>query len=159
MTTITLQPMTEADYAAYLAVAVDDYAGEHVRAGNWSAEEASALARAQYDQYLPQGVQTPDHALFLFAAEGEPEPVGMGWIHVEERRGQRQAFIFDIRVYPAFQRRGYGAAALAALEAAARDRGATRIGLHVFGHNAPARALYEKSGYTVTDLWMAKPLA
>jgi hypothetical protein len=33
-----------------------------------------------------------------------------------------------------------------------------RIGLHVFGHNPGAQALYAQLGYGVTGLNMAKPL-
>jgi RimJ/RimL family protein N-acetyltransferase len=155
---ISLRPMTQADYEAYLDIAVDDYAQEHVRAGNWKPGEAQALARAQYEHYLPGGVRTPGHGLFLFIAPGESEPVGMGWLAIQERNGHKDAFIYDIRIYPPFRRNGYGRQALVALEDEARSLGAQRIGLHVFAHNYAALALYEQAGYATTDHWMAKPL-
>jgi ribosomal protein S18 acetylase RimI-like enzyme len=45
--------------------------------------------------------------------------------------------------------RGIGRALIRAALADARDRGARRMTLHVLGHNAPARALYEAEGFVV----------
>ena len=84
---ITLRPMTDEEYQAYLALAVDDYAEEHVRAGNWTAEEAHAQAEAEYARYLPDGIRTEGQHLFQFVAEDEAAPVGMGWLAVSERNG------------------------------------------------------------------------
>jgi hypothetical protein len=40
----------------------------------------------------------------------------------------------------------------------ARERGWTRVGLHVFGTNDVAQRLYQRTGYTVTDVVMEKVL-
>ncbi len=50
-----LVPMTDAEFTAYLAVLLPDYAAEHVRAGNWTAEEAEEKAAAQTREILPDG--------------------------------------------------------------------------------------------------------
>nr|WP_245718682.1 GNAT family N-acetyltransferase [Micromonospora rhizosphaerae] len=42
-----------------------------------------------------------------------------------------------------YRRSGYGRAILAAVEAVAREGGATRLGLNVFGHDAPAISLFQ----------------
>ncbi|MFE9373371.1 GNAT family N-acetyltransferase [Streptomyces sp. NPDC006711] len=47
------------------------------------------------------------------------------------------------------RRRGVGRALLRAACETARAQGATRITLRVLGHNAPARALYEREGFVV----------
>jgi ribosomal protein S18 acetylase RimI-like enzyme len=39
-----------------------------------------------------------------------------------------------------------------------REMGITTIALHVFKHNHPARAMYEKLGYVGTDTMMSKEL-
>lgn len=44
-------------------------------------------------------------------------------------------------------------------EQEAKNLGLKEIGLHVFGFNAPAIALYESLGYKTTDLVMAKTLS
>jgi RimJ/RimL family protein N-acetyltransferase len=46
-----------------------------------------------------------------------------------------------------YRRRGIGAALLVAAEAWARSAGVTKLELHVFPHNTPAIALYDKHGY------------
>ena len=57
-----------------------------------------------------------------------------------------------------FRRRGYGEQAMAAIEDKVRELGLDTIDLHVFGFNTAARALYEKMGYSVTDVNMRKRL-
>jgi ribosomal protein S18 acetylase RimI-like enzyme len=67
-------------------------------------------------------------------------------------------FIYDIEVDEAFRGRGYGRAALLALEPLARELGYDTVGLHVFGDNEVARNLYRTSGYVETDVMMNKRL-
>ena len=153
-----LVPMSEADYTAYLERLLPEYAAEHVRAGNWPAGHAEAMAQAQLQAILPDGVHTPDHYLYLLRVEGETDPVGQLWLGVMRQSGSPRAFIYDIEIYERFRRRGYATQALQAAEDQARELGLNSIALHVFGHNTGARALYEKLGYAVTDLVMAKDL-
>lgn len=58
-----------------------------------------------------------------------------------------EAELLTLAVHPDARRRGRGRACLAAFEAAARARGATRAFLEVAADNAPARALYAAAGY------------
>ncbi len=60
------------------------------------------------------------------------------------------AWVFDIRVDDAQRGKGLGRALMEAMHAAARDLGATSVGLNVFGHNTAAVRLYESLGYRVT---------
>jgi ribosomal protein S18 acetylase RimI-like enzyme len=147
-----LIPMTETEYNAYVARLIPEYAAEHVAAGNWTAEEAETKARAQVDQILPNGVQTPGN--YLYTVRAENDAVGFLWLGT---LGQR-AFIYDIEIYEPYRRRGYASQALLAAEDKARELGLKAIALHVFGYNTGARALYDKLGYRVTDLTMAKDL-
>jgi RimJ/RimL family protein N-acetyltransferase len=52
-----------------------------------------------------------------------------------------------IMVAAPFRRRGVGTALLAAAEDWARAAGVRKLELHVFPHNLPALALYERCGY------------
>jgi ribosomal protein S18 acetylase RimI-like enzyme len=61
-------------------------------------------------------------------------------------------------VHERFRRRGYASRILELVEDKARELGAGKVELHVFGHNLGARALYEKLGYTATSIVMAKPM-
>jgi ribosomal protein S18 acetylase RimI-like enzyme len=46
-----------------------------------------------------------------------------------------------------------------ALDLSARQQGATKLALHVFAHNTPARELYRALGYKETNVVMSKELA
>jgi RimJ/RimL family protein N-acetyltransferase len=155
---VQLVPMSQAEFEEYLPFAVQDYAQEHVRAGNWSPENALRMSQETFDELLPDGPATPNQFLFTIEDETLGEKVGMLWFTVEEREGGSRAFLYDLRIEEAYRRRGYGTQALQALEAKVRELSLTRITLHVFGHNQPARELYAKLGYEVVDLRLSKTL-
>lgn len=153
---VQLIPMNQTEFEAYLALAVQDYAQEHVRAGNWSADEALPMAEESFHKLLPDGLATPNQHLFSIEDEVLGEKVGMLWFAVQERSARSQVFVYDVRIDEAYRRRGYGMRAFEALEGKVRGLGLTSIMLHVFGHNQAARRMYEKLGYEVVDLIMAK---
>jgi hypothetical protein len=84
---VRLEPMTEAQFTAYLAHAIEDDA--HLKSGDCDADEAMALAKADYDDLLPEGLSTKGQHLFSIRAEGVPDPVGMAWFASRERKGKR----------------------------------------------------------------------
>ena len=155
---LELIPMTEAEFTAYLAGAIKNYADEKVKAGNWPSE--GALGRSEYDylSLLPEGVASKGQHLFSLEDAATGQNVGMIWFAVGEQDGQQIAFICDFLVHEAFRGRGYGKEALRALEQKVKALGITSISLHVFGHNCAAWALYEKLGYEVTNVNMTKQL-
>ena len=153
---IQLNPLSEDDFQAHLALLIPEYAQEHVAAGNWPAEEAEEKAAQQIQQLLPQGLATPGHYWLGIYAEELGKKVGLFWLAVKEQRQPPTAFIYDFVIDEPYRRRGYGRLALRALEDKAREMGIGQIALHVFGHNHAARALYEKAGYEVTNLQLAK---
>jgi len=153
---VHLVPMTEAEFQIYCARSIQEYAQEHVKAGNWHPSEALQRAEKEFRQLLPEGLATKNQYLFSIADEVTGSRVGMIWFAVDDTRPAPSAFIFDFMIHPEFRRRGYGLQALRALEEKVRALGIHKIRLHVFGHNTAARALYEKAGYEVTDLHMAK---
>jgi len=157
---VTLTPMTAEEYAAWYDEAVAAYAQERVRAGNASPEEAADQARTSFEQLLPRGLDTPLQHLYAIRGDGGVQ-VGVIWL----AGGQPSlglpggtGFIYDLTVFPEFRRKGYGRAAMLAIEAEARALGLTALALHVFGHNATARRLYESIGYTPTNINMRKEI-
>ncbi len=60
---------------------------------------------------------------------------------------QRTLYIDALAVTPEFRRRGVARALLAEAEQVARTAGLTGVALDTGLHNAPARALYEETGY------------
>ncbi len=63
------------------------------------------------------------------------------------RRNARVARLYSIAIHPDYAGEGHGSRLLAASEAAAREHGAKALRLEVRADNAPAIALYRKSGY------------
>ncbi len=155
---IILTSMSQSELDAYLEITIREYAQEHVRAGNWSEQEAMQKSRQEFAELLPQGVHSPKQHLYTIRAQATNAPVGMLW-YAERNDGQgAYAFIYDIVVDETERGKGYGEAAMRALEGEVRQRGLNQISLHVFGHNTAARRLYEKLGYAPTNIKMSKKL-
>jgi GNAT superfamily N-acetyltransferase len=150
--------MTELEYAAYLDFTIPEYALEHTAAGNWRPDEALEKARQSYQELLPQGIHTPDQYLYTLIEQKSGEKVGLTWLAVLKNVNQTKAWVYDLLIYPEQRRKGYGEQTMRLLEAQARQLGAARIELHVFGSNAVARRLYERVGYHEVDVVMAKNL-
>lgn len=155
---VQLVPMTDFDFQAYLEGAVEEYAQEHVKAGNWDASEALQKSKTEYMQLLPDGVASKDQYLFTIEDAQAELKVGMIWFAARHNGPRTVAFIYDFRIYDEYQRKGYGSHTLSAIETEVRELGIDTISLHVFGHNQAAIALYEKMGYETTNLHMSKKL-
>jgi GNAT superfamily N-acetyltransferase len=131
----------------------------HVREGRWREEEAEENMAKLTAQFLPQGLDTPNHFFFAIEERDTGALAGGLWYMLAEAEGTRQFFVVDIQIYEAYRRRGYGTQAFLAMEDQAREMGATTIALHLFADNHPARAMYRKLGYAGTDTSMAKQIA
>jgi GNAT superfamily N-acetyltransferase len=152
---VSLRPMSPDEWEAWRIESIRTYADEKVRAGTWPAESARARAVEEFATILPDGRQTPGHEFRLVETEAG-EPVGAVWIAPQREVGSGAAFIYDIVIDADQRGRGYGRAAMGALEPLARSLGYDRIQLHVFGHNTVARSLYASVGYVETDVQMEK---
>jgi len=156
---VDLRPLCEAGYEAYLKAAIAGYAEEKVKAGNWTAAEAPERARANYEQLLPQGTSTPNNTLLTIFEPATGREIGIVWYAIaQDGRAETDAFLYDFELVPEVRGKGFGRAALVALDVRLRGQGITSLALHVFGHNTVARALYETSGFEVTNLNMRKRL-
>jgi RimJ/RimL family protein N-acetyltransferase len=151
--------MDETSFRNYREHLVRDYAADKVEAGVWSPEESEDRASKELEGLLPGGVATPGHSLYAVRDESVPAEVGMVWISPRDSGAGRSLWIYDILVHERFRRRGYASRILDLVEDKARQLGAERVELHVFGHNPGARALYEKRGYTPTSIVMAKTVS
>jgi ribosomal protein S18 acetylase RimI-like enzyme len=139
-----LVPKSPAKAASYLDGSWRNYAGEVAHEHGLALEDALAKTRKQFDSILPQGAATPGHDFFDLEADGV---IGSLW--VTERDGD--LFLYDIMIDASHRGRGHGTAAMQAVEALARERGAAGIGLSVFAHNEGAIRLYERLGYEVVE--------
>ena len=155
---VDLTPLPEERFPAFRAHLATHYARDKVDAGVWSPEEAPRWARADLDGLLPGGTSTRDHFLYAVTDASTAEEVGTLWFAVQNPGAGRSVWIYDIEIFDPFRRKGYATKTLEAVEGKAAELGADRIELHVFGHNEPARTLYEASGYRPTSIVMAKRL-
>ena len=156
MPEIRFEPMTTEEFDAYRERSIPSYAAEHVRAGTFPKEGSVERARDEFQRILPQGLTTPGHTVQWIVDSTSGARVGHLWLFLAPN--EPRLFVYDIEIRPEHRRRGYAEAALAWAETYGRSHGATRLGLHVFGHNTGAIALYEKLGFVTTNRAMAKPL-
>ena len=154
---LRLEPMTEEEFAVYIAKAVRSYADAHVRAGDVEPEEALGRAQKDYDELLPEGLRSKNQHLFTVFHE-TLGAVGLAWFEFKERGGKKSAYLFDIELREDLRGQGLGRGALELVEEQMRVLGARSVGLNVFGYNHAARALYEKMGYQITGMGMKKAL-
>ncbi len=135
-----------------------DYAADKARAGVWSREEAASRAAKDVDGLLPEGPATHNHFLYSERDDSVEAEVGTLWFALMESDAGRSVWIYDIIIHEEFERRGYASRVLELVEKIAGELGAKRVELHEFGHNHGAHSLYEKMGYKVTSITMAKPI-
>ena len=150
----TLTPMSEAAFERFRERIVPEYATEKVAAGNWPLEGSLERSKAEFDQQLPDGVQTLKNYLYTITQDGLE--VGAIWLAGSE--DQRKGFVYELYVDKANRGQGIAYAAMRLLESEAVRHGFTSLGLHVFGHNRIAQRLYEKLGFAVKNINMSKTL-
>jgi RimJ/RimL family protein N-acetyltransferase len=155
---VRLIPMNAAEYQTYLDISIREYAEEKVQAGNWQPEEALERSAQDFQKLLPDGVASKDQYLYDIVDETRGSKVGMIWLARMMQGAKPVMFIYDFRIDEPYRRKGYGEQALRAAEEQAKALGLDTIALHVFGFNHGARALYEKLGYEITNINMAKKL-
>ena len=141
--------MEEEEFVAWLPLLRDDYAQDLVRDYGMSVDKAKAQAVAEID-----GHRSAEHSVFVI--EVERELVGHLWL-VERRDAYEPTLVvYDIDVDESYRGRGYGTAAMVFAEEEARQRGLTRIALHVGARNDGARNLYRSLGFEENEVAMSK---
>lgn len=153
---ILLQAMKEHEYTLWIQESIKEYAEEKTIAGNFQKETSLEQAENEFNQLLPDGLESKDHYLFTLIDGENQEDVGSLWINVQE--DGIEAFIYDIKIHESKRGRGYGKEALKSLDYYAREKDISKISLHVFGHNKVALSLYQNTGFEVTNVLMSKTL-
>jgi ribosomal protein S18 acetylase RimI-like enzyme len=153
--TVTFRPMTEAEYQQLRSWLDEDYAQDVAKAMAMTIEEGREAAQKQLAELLPTGLSSEGHHFWKITAP-DGAAVGDLWVQIGPAKGR--AFIYFIGIDEAFRGKGYGRAAMQALEAEVRPLGATRIDLSVFGDNATAIHLYQSLGYQIQAMGMRKPI-
>lgn len=156
MSQVRLEPMTAAQFAEFMEAILPPYIAVRSVADHVSLAEAERFARDQHQRLLPAGQLSPGHQFHSILATDAPEPVGGVWFHIDADK--RQAFLYNITVFPKWQRRGYATAVLSLVEEAVRSAGCAVLALNVFADNVGAAELYDKAGYQRVSSHMNKRL-
>lgn len=155
---IEFVPMGQDEYEAWRKESVQDYASENVTSGRWTKEEASLMSEREFAALLPNGPSTEDNYLYSIVDTRDSRRVGVIWYALQREGDRKLVFIYDLVILEDFRRKGYGTQTLLDLEGRVRAMGVRSISLHVFAHNKAARSLYEKVGYSETDIVMTRML-
>ncbi|MFE6733608.1 GNAT family N-acetyltransferase [Microbacterium sp. NPDC057650] len=151
---IRLVPMTDADFAAYRAVADEDYAQERFASGSEATiEESRRVAAEQMVEYLPDGPRTAGQRLWTVRDEAG-DRAGILWVGFDDHAG----FIYDISLDEDRRGQGLGTQALRAAARETADAGLAVLALNVFGSNEGARRLYTREGYRETEVLWSVPI-
>ncbi|MEU2711544.1 GNAT family N-acetyltransferase [Streptomyces sp. NPDC007205] len=144
---VTARPMTHAEYPEWLASEKVAYAGDIVRAGALSPEEAVRKSDRDFAELLPEGLATPDTTLLVLEAAGEQ--IGTGWL----KHGYLDGVTYGYSLYIQERHRGkgYGRAAMVAGEQATLAAGDSALMFTVWGGNEVAMNLYTSAGYQVVE--------
>ncbi|MEM6448837.1 MAG: GNAT family N-acetyltransferase [Cyanobacteria bacterium P01_D01_bin.105] len=88
------------------------------------------------------------------------EPAGCLWLTeaIDQRSGQKQAYVFLLYVSPNHRKKGIGTALMQHAQHWAKQKGYEQMSLQVFEHNNAAMQLYEKLGYQSQAKWMSLDL-
>jgi ribosomal protein S18 acetylase RimI-like enzyme len=154
---LALRPLTADEYATFRERSHREYVEEIAANFGVSQEAAEERSSTQLDGLLPDGRDTADNH-FLAIVDADDQLLGEIWLALTERLGGIEAFGFDFWVRPELRDAGIGRRAMQLAAAYAREQGAVRLALNVFGDNARARHLYESFGFRVTNTNMAMQL-
>ena len=149
---LKLEPLQQDDFERFLERGIREYAEDHVRNGNWPAEDALERSRKEFEHYLPEGIHSKDQ--YLWSIQNGDDKIGVLWVQVRDRK----AFIFNFVIDEEFRGKGFGKQALVALDEKLKSLNVESVALHVFGDNVNAQELYKKMGFKTVSINMKKDL-
>lgn len=155
---LKLETMTEAEYSDFMEISIKDHIAKQIEAGFWPHDEAEAKMLAMRQQVIPQERDTPNHYFYSIKDSDQADTVGGFWFAVMQKEGKQFIIVFDIQVYEAFRRKGYGSQAFSLMEDHARELGVGTIMLYVHPQNHAARAMYLKLGYQGSETELTKAI-
>jgi len=136
-------------------VAVRDMTAEEYVA--WRPHLLSRFTPDELAWLLPNGRLSTGHLLWTAHAEGQS--VGFAWLHVRQRSDGQHAFGYHFEVVEHLRRHGYGRALLVEAERRCGAMGLRSVRLTLSSpSDLSAQGFYEKAGFEVTALSMAKRL-
>jgi ribosomal protein S18 acetylase RimI-like enzyme len=152
---VTLQAMSPEEIAPWLEQSKADHIADRVDTGE-DPETAESITNAVADRLFPGG--QPAEGQFVFVVTEDGLPVGSVWLGAGQDGPSDVWFLWSVEIDVAARGHGLGRHAVRLAEEFARNGGATKLELNVFGNNSVARSLYDSLGYRITTIQMSKLL-
>jgi ribosomal protein S18 acetylase RimI-like enzyme len=149
---VALRPLREDEYREWDAAHRREYERGLVDFAGMERDAARAKVERDVAGVLPEGLATT--GTWIWAVEADGRPVGSVFLGL---RGA-DAWLYDITIHEPERGRGYGRAAMLALEEELRVLGHDSVALNVWGGNEVARGLYRSLGYLEESVHMRKRL-
>ena len=149
---VALRPLREDEYAAWDGAHRAEYEHGLVEFAGMTRDAARAKVERDVRAVLPEGLATKD--IWVWAVETDGRRVGTVFLGL---RGA-DAWLYDITIDEGERGRGYGRAAMLAVEDEVRRLGHESVALNVWGGNVVARGLYRSLGYVEESVHMRKRL-
>jgi GNAT superfamily N-acetyltransferase len=157
MRSIFLRKMNEEEFSIWKTHSKKNYAKEKESEG-YTPDDALELSEKSFSSLLPEGIHSPEQFLYTVVDKENSTPVGILWWGLQKQGKLKLPWIYDIEIKEEFRGKGYGRLAMLAAEKDVKEKGYNRLGLHVFGHNKSARALYESLNYQAKNVIMQKEI-
>jgi ribosomal protein S18 acetylase RimI-like enzyme len=152
---LALQPMPPEAIGPWLEQCNADHIADLVDSGEQPIT-ARRTTHAISGRLFPGGV--PAHGQFVFVVIDDSLPVGSVWVGRGDGGPVDAWWLWSIEIDVAARGRGLGRQTVRLAEDFARNNGASKLGLNVFGNNTVARGLYESLGYRIMTVQMSKVL-
>jgi ribosomal protein S18 acetylase RimI-like enzyme len=149
---IDLRPLREDEYGDWDAAHRAEYERGLVEHVGMPPEQAKAKVELDVSHVLPNGLATA--GTWIWAVEDDGRVVGTVFVGIRDGG----AWLYDITIAEGDRGKGYGRAAMTALEDEVRALGHETIGLNVWGGNDVARGLYRSLGWAEESVHMRKAL-
>jgi GNAT superfamily N-acetyltransferase len=150
---VRLRELRDDEFPAWLEAARSFYVSDLERHAGLPRHEAEEKADRDYGMLFPDGKPTDGQHLFVIEdSRGE----SIGRLFFAER--STGIWLYEVEIEEGVRGRGLGREAMLAFEQRARELGAEKVTLNVFGGNEVARSLYRSLGYAEESVHMGKRL-
>lgn len=144
---VQLREMSIEEFKIFSKNSIFDYANDLVKSSGITMDEALIQAQREFEEMLPNGLETKDNMLRVIVDAAEEKSVGVIWYLFEMTDGVKQVFLSDFIIKEEERRKEYASAALIEMERDAQRNGCAESVIYVWKHNPSGINLYTKCGY------------
>ena len=155
---IEIVKMNDDEYEAYREKEIKFYAQMKIKTEKWEPKNSYFRAEQEISRFLPKSLSDSDTSFLKIIDQKTGNHVGIVCYGPTPNRSTTGCYIYDIRIFDEYQRKGYGQMVFTKLEEEFRKKGIKKIILDVDIHNKTAFSFYQKMGYNITYYRMEKAL-